>query len=377
MALHLLKSPTLHSEYADVDLDQDHVVFQGSPQEALAVYLSGNLTFRCKDPLTIKHIRLHLTGVRRKKGTNRCSLPLRTAWKRQASEEEFYKHTWEFHDSYRTTPQVLPAGEYKFPFNVVLEGSLPESAEGVKDASIAYMFTVEIGRKHGRDVKFQKPLRVVRVPENCAQDITLDEVWAEKIAYQIHVPNKIVAFGTSLDVNHAFVPAMRGLKIEYVESQLLEIRDFALNEADMDTGKNNTSSTTILSSDRYLLDNNPPDVAVKDTSGFQFARSLHLPKILGQCMQDIDTKGIRIKHKLKINVRMHNPDGHVSELRLAIPVSIYLSPYYRIWEGSSIAGLATPPPQGALSPSDEAPPAYGSHELDRLYSPESNTLLAM
>ena len=65
----------------------------------------------------------------------------------------------------------MPAGEYKFPFNVVLEGSLPESAEGVKDASIAYMFTVEIGRKHGRDVKFQKPLRVVRVPENCAQDI--------------------------------------------------------------------------------------------------------------------------------------------------------------------------------------------------------------
>lgn len=178
-------------------------------------------------------------------------------------------------------------------------------------------------------------------------------------------------------MNHAFVPAMKGLKIEYVESQLLEVRDFALNEADMDTGKNTSSSTTILSSDRYLLDNNPPDVAVKDTSGFQFARSLHLPRILGQCMQDIDTKGIRIKHKLKINVRMHNPDGHVSELRLAIPVSIYLSPYYRIWEGSSIAGLATPPPQGALSPSDEAPPAYGSHELDRLYSPESNTLLAM
>ncbi len=103
--------------------------------------------------------------------TNSRSLPSLIAWKRQASEEEFYKRTWEFHDSYRTTPQVLPAGEYKFPFNVVLEGSLPESVEGVRDASIAYMFTVEIGRKHGRDVKFQKPLRVIRVPENCSQDM--------------------------------------------------------------------------------------------------------------------------------------------------------------------------------------------------------------
>jgi hypothetical protein len=45
-------------------LDKDFVVFQGSEQEALAVYLSGILTLRLKETTTIKYIRLHLRGVR-------------------------------------------------------------------------------------------------------------------------------------------------------------------------------------------------------------------------------------------------------------------------------------------------------------------------
>ena len=46
-------------------LDKDFVVFQGSGQEALAVYLSGILSLRLKETTTIKYIRLHLRGVRR------------------------------------------------------------------------------------------------------------------------------------------------------------------------------------------------------------------------------------------------------------------------------------------------------------------------
>jgi hypothetical protein len=46
-------------------LDKDFVLFQGSEQEALAVYLSGILSLRLKETTTIKYIRLHLRGVRR------------------------------------------------------------------------------------------------------------------------------------------------------------------------------------------------------------------------------------------------------------------------------------------------------------------------
>jgi hypothetical protein len=41
-----------------------------------------------------------------------------------------------------------------------------------------------------------------------------------------------------------------------------------------------------------------------------------LPKRLSKCLQDVDVHGIKIRHKVKFNIALHNPDGHVSEVRL-------------------------------------------------------------
>ncbi|KAL3481048.1 HECT-type ubiquitin ligase-interacting protein apyA [Aspergillus californicus] len=354
MALHRLKAETASvRDHVDIQLDKSHIVFHGCEQEALAVYLSGNLILRLKESTTIKHIRLHLSGMRRL-----SSLPSRAGWKKSL-EEQFYTQTWEFHDLYRATPEVLASGEHTYPFNVVLEGSLPETLEGFKDAAISYNFRAEIGRKQGKDMHLRKPLRVIRVPTPGVGEITLDEIWAEKIAYRIDIPSKVVAFGTCLDVNYLFSPVVQDLKIEYIESQLVEVREVAIDSSDLSSGR--PSSTTILASDRYTIDD-----STKSLAGYQFSRSLPLPKTLGHCVQDIDTMGIKVKHQLKIIARMQNPDGHCSELRLTIPVSVYLSPYYPAWEGASFVAEAIPLP--LVGDSEEAPPAYGQHELDRVYS---------
>ncbi|KAL5049126.1 HECT-type ubiquitin ligase-interacting protein apyA [Aspergillus fruticulosus] len=361
MALHRLKA---HSASAanriDIQLDKDFVVFQGSEQEALAVYLSGNLTMRLKEATTIKYIRLHLRGVRR------ASLPARTGRKKLCSENEFYSRTWRFHDGYREASKTYPVGEYKYPFDLIMEGSMPASVEGLKEASISYLFTVEIGRRHGRDITFHKPLRVIRVPdlEPCAHDFVLDEVWANKIAYRISIQNRTVALGTRIDVDYVVAPLLGDLKIAFIESQLLEFREFSLDP-------NNSASAhcapveTVVCSDRYTQDG---ECSEKEVEAQRFSRSLHLPRALGECVQDTDDMGVKVSHKLKIHVRMHNPDGHESELRLAIPVLIYLSPYYRVWEDSFCGEYLSPPE--TMNPSDECPPAYGMHELDRLYMPQ-------
>ncbi|KAL2832661.1 hypothetical protein BJY01DRAFT_225833 [Aspergillus pseudoustus] len=363
MSLHRHKLEGVHSkEFVDVQLDRDHVVFHGSEQEAIGVYLSGNLVFRLKEATAIKHIQLSLCGVRR------VTLPTRAAgFKRPSRETEFYKHSWEFHDANRTAPEVFPAGDYKYPFNIILEGSMPESLEGLKDASITYGFAVDIGRKHGRNLSYRKPLRVIRAPKPEIVDLTLDEVWAQKIAYRVEMPSKVVGFGTSIDVNYDFVPILPGLKVAHIESQLTETRDFTLNEDALISGRNNSSTTTVLASDRYEVDESTPHYSTKSTDGLQFSRSMQLPHCLGQCVQDTSTLGIEIKHKLKIHVRMQNPDGHFSELRLSIPVFIYLSPHYRVWEGGAFSGAAAPPVFVENELSDEAPPPYGQHDMDRAF----------
>jgi hypothetical protein len=47
-------------------------------------------------------------------------------------------------------------------------------------------------------------------------------------------------------------------------------------------------------------------------------------------------------------------------------VSIYLSPHYRVWEGETFSGEA-PPIFMESELSDEAPPPYEQHELDRAF----------
>ena len=86
-------------------------------------------------------------------------------------QEEFYKQTWEFHDKYRTTLQLLPPGEYKYPFSVLLDGSLPETVQGMREASITYSFKAEVGRKNHRDMVCRRLLRIVRVPGLYTQEL--------------------------------------------------------------------------------------------------------------------------------------------------------------------------------------------------------------
>ncbi|KAI9373640.1 hypothetical protein BJX61DRAFT_533036 [Aspergillus egyptiacus] len=352
MALHRLKGDNATMrEYVDVQLDKNEVVFQGSEHEALAVYLSGHLVFQFKEPTAIKYIRLHLSGSRR------INLPTRARWKKPSSEDEFYKTSWDFHDAYRTTPEILPAGEHRYPFNVVLEGSMPETVEGLKDASIAYVFTVEIGRKHGRKIRYRRPLRVMRIPS------PWDEVWADKIAYRVHLRNQTVPFGSSLVVEYDITPLLSDLRIEYIESQLLEERELTLDKKKPVSDRNVSLATAILASDQHTLDDSTDQA--KSTGGYHSRRSLDLPSRLGACVQDTNTMGITVRHQLKINVRMQNPSGQSSELRLRIPVSIYLSPYYRVWEGESFTGEAPPIP--AVIDVEEAPPPYGQHQLDRMF----------
>jgi hypothetical protein len=35
---------------------------------------------------------------------------------------------------------------------------------------------------------------------------------------------------------------------------------------------------------------------------------------LSKCLQDVDVHGIKIRHKVKFNIALHNPDGHISEV---------------------------------------------------------------
>jgi hypothetical protein len=83
----------------------------------------------------------------------------------------FFDKTWTFRDAGKGKTEVLPADNYEFPFDVILDGSLLESVEGLKDTWVTYRFKAEIGRKYAKDIVVRKPLRIIRTLDASALEL--------------------------------------------------------------------------------------------------------------------------------------------------------------------------------------------------------------
>lgn len=360
-----------NAKYFDIRLNDDYIVFRGSEHESASAHLKGTLVLCLSEPLAIKHLRLQLTGMSRVCWHLPSSSTAggRKSWR----ERVFYDKTWRFRDPGKGKTEILAAGNYEYPFDVVLEGSMPESVEGLSETWVMYRFKAEIGRKYAKDIVARKPLRIIRTLDPSALELShamsVDNIWPNKIEYSISTPTKAVVFGTSIQVDFKLIPLLKGLRIGQITSQLMESHDLTLNPEDPDSIRNTYKTTRTIITDEHELEDDSLEIIDEAAEGYQFTRFLDMPQTLTRCLQDTDTKGIKIRHKMKFRIQLHNPDGHISELRATLPVSIYISPHIAIDENNNIRDSA---PQSARRTVDEAanqaPPLYGEHTFDQLYS---------
>lgn len=108
---------------------------------------------------------------------------------------------------------------------------------------------------------------------------------------------------------------LKGLRIGQINSQLIENHELTLNPEDPDTVRHTYKITRTIIDDEHELDgDNNLEIIDETAEGYQFTRFLELPKTLSRCLQDTDTRGIKVRHKMKFRIQLHNPDGHVSEV---------------------------------------------------------------
>ena len=202
---------------------------------------------------------------------------------------------------------------------------------------------------------------------------SVENIWPNKIEYSICIPNKAVAFGSFVQVDFKLIPLLKGLAIGNVSTQLKEEHEFVVDpEWGVNAMSNGiTKHDRVIVSDLYKI-NPEADEQILDEAaeGFQFSRYLELPKTLNQCLQDCNAKGIKVRHKVKFNVQLHNPDGHISELRANLPVSLYISPSLPINENNDLVDQTPQASRAAIANDllNAAPPVYGRHTFDVLYS---------
>ncbi|KAJ5460731.1 HECT-type ubiquitin ligase-interacting protein creD [Penicillium daleae] len=360
-----------NAKYFDIRLTDEYIVFRGGEHEAASAHLKGTLVLCLSEPLTIKHIRLQLTGMSRVCWHLPSSSTAggRKSWR----ERVFYDKIWRFRDPGKGKTEILAAGNYEYPFDVVLEGSMPESVEGLSETWVMYRFKAEIGRKYAKDIVARKPLRIIRTLDPSALELShamsVDNIWPNKIEYSISTPTKAVVFGTSIRVDFKLIPLLKGLRIGQITSQLIESHDLTLNPEDPDSVRNTYKITRTILTDEHEVDEDNVEIIDEAAEGYQFTRYLDMPQTLTRCLQDTDTKGIKIRHKMKFRIQLHNPDGHVSELRATLPVSIFISPNLPIDENNNLRDQT---PAAARRTVDDfahqAPPLYSEHQFDQLYS---------
>lgn len=245
---------------------------------------------------------------------------------------------------------VLQPGNYEFPFYTVLDGSIPESIIGHGHCTLDYKLqaTIERGR-FTNPIVTRRIINVIRTltadnPE-LSETVAVDNTWPGKVDYSISCPTKAVAIGSSMRVDIDLVPLKKGLQLGAIKIKLAEYSSFSTfngshaEEFILTTKHISRISTNSAGEDVWSADR-PVDAegvfyrshnTVLSQDKWEIRTFLNLPASLRQMTQDCDIGNlIKIRHKLKFSIGLVNPDGHVSELRATLPITLFISPFIPI-----------------------------------------------
>lgn len=322
-------------------------------------------------------------------------------------EKIVYEHDWSnlesaARDSGDTTPvsgsHQLRAGNHQFPFEVIIPGSIDESVEGLEDAQVIYKLvaTIERGR-FANNLVAKRHLRVVRTLGTdileLAQTMCIDNVWPKKVQYSISIPAKAVPIGSVTPITFTFSPLLKGLKLGRTKVKLVGFKTLRTT-ADIATSSEKVVSEVVIP---------PPDHGFEGQDEWSFIEVFRIPSSLTKVTQDCRIGShLKISHKFRFSISLVNPDGHVSELRASVPITLFISPNVHITSRQQDSSTSTRPLLTHRSSSHDdhedllfsaeshsadhtvnlgisAPPSYSDHIYDTLWgdipTPQVNTPL--
>ncbi|KXH59399.1 arrestin [Colletotrichum salicis] len=358
----------------DYLLDNDFIVFRGGEDESAGQVLKGVVVLCLPTPLKIEDVHLRLTGTHRLTWDYSKTAASGVSSQKVDKTTTLLQHRWApFVGGTGGKNTILPAGNYEWPFEYTLPGNTAESVEGIPEASITYKLKATVARgKLAYDLHAYKALRIIRTLEPAALEylhaMSVENIWPNKVDYSIIIPQKAVVFGATVPLQMRFTPLLKGLEMGEISVKMLEIRECTLQGPTGNVFKEHRTEREVsnwkfdVERDEHWHD------TIEDTGqeGWMVEKKLNLPKRLRQCVQDLNHNGIKVRHKLKLVVALKNPDGHISELRATLPVSIFISPNMPLDEHGVLVDQAPGAPATA-EVTRIAPPGYGEHVLDQLY----------
>jgi hypothetical protein len=363
-----------HCSLFEIRLDTDFIVFRGGEHEASGQLLKGVVVLCLKEPLKLEDIHLRLIGHCRIAWLDGRQTPSGIHNQKVDRTTIILKHNWVPFVGETNHHNILAPGNYEWPFDIELPGDTAESVEGLYQTGITYLLKATVSRgKLAKNLHAYKRLRIVRTLEPAALELnhamSVENIWPNKVEYSVAIPQKAVVFGTSVPLEMRFNPLLKGLEMGKITVKLFETQEFTVSGSGHPL-RTHKHDREVARWDMEVTREAHWHDMIEETGqeGWVVNHELPLPKRLNQCIQDCAVQGIKIRHKLKLTVALNNPDGHVSELRATLPVTIFISPNMPLDDEGNLVAQS---PGAVGEVLDEhrqmAPPGYGQHVLDQLY----------
>lgn len=332
------------------------------------------------EPISVRSVRITLTGTRKVSWhlTNTVN-PQPITQKSNFLVQDV--HLFPVEGTNKNKSHKICAGYHEWAFAFKMPSHIDQSVEGLPTNWVVYNLKAHVDRGYmSKHLSASSHIRVIRtlgrdMLETQPMEQINEDIWANKLAYKITVPQKNYIIGTNITADFVLIPLRKGVQISTIKMELIESRQLFADYAGRRISHQTDVQVAVTEADMPASSAQLVPEGVEDTDALfdeshRFSMTLNLPRSLKSCRQSVDTENIRLTHKLRLFVNLKNPEGHTSQLLVKNHVHLFISPNLPPNEDQSVVVDANILNQQAIQDqaAQNAPPTYGLHQLDELYN---------
>ncbi|KAI9253766.1 hypothetical protein BDA99DRAFT_416029, partial [Phascolomyces articulosus] len=269
-----------------IHVESDQLVLYGTPSESAGCVLRGVLDVRVQEPTKVKAISLRFTGKMTITWTERL---------------------------------------YSYEFELPLPGDLPESTHITSFYLVQYRLkaTVQRTRLLPNNTAHQlihMSRQMLPLQPEFLEPVIVANQWTNKLDYEISIPSKTYSHGDDIPISIRVTPLVSDLRIRHLTCTFKEYMICRATSGWFGGHSRAQGRIIYFTRDDHFGSSN-------SSQGDSFivwskVLTITVPRSNHQIQCDVHNDVVRVRHKLKFIVSIENPDGHVSELRAALPVMI-------------------------------------------------------
>lgn len=249
--------------------------------------------------------------------------------------------------------QLLPKGhkihhldkgeQYHYDFELALPGHLPSTFHH-SIGSLIYFFKAQVDRPtFSPNYIATRELRIIHTPQLNSQLIAqqqpqeINNMWADKVAYRIHVPSQVYWAGAPIPVTFHIQPLCNHLKVQSVQMVLKEYIRFRAGDHQSTEKKviatfcdkhfnQRATPLPLTAADHHsnLGWSKTETIIVPDNQSITHRHHQHHISTVDFIHSDVEGEFIDVFHKLKVTVSFSNPDGHTSGTLFFCPRQFFI-----------------------------------------------------